>query len=62
MEDLLYVGRATQQKLNRIGIKTIGDLAQADEQRLINLLGKWGSYLHTFANGKDESPVAKIGE
>lgn len=62
VEDLLYVGRATQQKLNRIGIKTIGDLAQADEQRLINLLGKWGSYLHTFANGKDESPVAKIGE
>lgn len=62
MEDLLYVGRATQQKLNRIGIKTIGDLAQADEQRLINLLGKWGSYLHTFANGKDQSPVAKIGE
>ncbi len=62
VEDLLYVGRATQQKLNRIGIKTIGDLAQADEQRLISLLGKWGSYLHTFANGKDESPVAKIGE
>lgn len=62
VEDLLYVGRATQQKLNRIGIKTIGDLAQADEQTLVNLLGKWGSYLHTFANGKDESPVTKIGE
>ena len=62
VEDLLYVGRATQQKLNRIGIKTIGDLAQADEQTLVNLLGKWGSYLHTFANGKDESPVKKIGE
>ena len=25
VEDLLYVGRATQQKLNRIGIKTIGN-------------------------------------
>ncbi len=62
VEDLLCVGRATQQKLNRIGIKTIGDLAQADEQTLVNLLGKWGSYLHTFANGKDESPVTKIGE
>ncbi|MCM1296880.1 MAG: DNA polymerase IV, partial [Muribaculaceae bacterium] len=62
VEDLLYVGRATKQKLNRINIKTIGDLAQADEQRLIGLLGKWGSYLHTFANGKDESPVTKIGE
>lgn len=62
VEDLLYVGRATQQKLNCIGIKTIGDLAQADEQTLVNLLGKWGYYLHTFANGKDESPVTKIGE
>lgn len=62
VEDLLYVGRATKQKLNRINIKTIGDLAQADEQQLENLLGKWGSYLHTFANGKDESPVTKIGE
>lgn len=62
VEDLLYVGRATQQKLNRIGIKTIGDLAQAEEQTLVNLLGKWGYYLHTFANGKDESPVTKIGE
>ena len=62
VEDLLYVGRATQGKLNRIGIKTIGDLAQTQEQTLVNLLGKWGSYLHTFANGKDESPVTKIGE
>ncbi len=62
VEDLLYVGRATQQKLNRIGIKTIGDLAQAEEQTLVNLLGKWGCYLHTFANGKNESPVTQIGE
>ena len=62
VEDLLYVGKATQKKLNRIGIKTIGDLAQAEERTLVNLLGKWGSYLHTFANGKDESPVTKTGE
>ena len=59
---MLYVGKATQQKLNRIGIKTIGDLAQAEEHTLVNLLGKWGYYLHTFANGEDESPVTKIGE
>lgn len=62
VEDLLYVGKATQKKLNRIGIKTIGDLAQAEERTLVNLLGKWGSYLHTFANGRDESPVTKTGE
>lgn len=62
VEDLLYVGKATQKKLNRIGVKTIGDLATADEKRLLSLLGKWGGYLHAFANGEDNSPVLKIGE
>ncbi len=62
VEDLLYVGNATKQKLNRIGVKTIGQLAQTDEQLLIKLLGKWGSYLYTFANGKDSSPVVTVDE
>lgn len=62
VEDLLYVGNATKQKLNRIGIKTIGQLAQSDEGLLIRMLGKWGSYLHTFANGKDSSPVTTVDE
>lgn len=62
VEDLLYVGKATKQKLNRTGIKTIGDLALAKEEQLVSLLGKWGSYLHTFANGKDASPVVTVDE
>ena len=62
VEDLLYVGRATQKKLNRIGIKTIGQLAQTEEKILTDLLGKWGSYIHTFANGRDESPVLTVNE
>ncbi len=62
VEDLLYVGSATKQKLNRIGIKTIGQLAQTDEKVLMDLLGKWGSYIHTFANGKDESSVLTVNE
>lgn len=62
VEDLLYVGRATQKKLNRIGIKTIGQLAQTEEKVLTDLLGKWGSYIHTFANGRDESPVLTVNE
>lgn len=61
-EELLYVGKATKRKLNNIGIYTIGDIANADESLLIKLLGKWGAYLHVFANGGDTSPVAKIGE
>ena len=62
VEDLLYVGNATKQKLNRIGVKTIGQLAQSDEGLLVRMLGKWGSYLYTFANGKDNSPVTTVDE
>lgn len=62
VEDLLYVGGATKQKLNRIGVKTIGQLAQSDEGLLVRMLGKWGSYLYTFANGKDNSPVTTVDE
>ena len=62
VEDLLYVGRATKEKLNRIGVYTIGDLARTNEERLISLLGKWGGYLYAYANGLDESPVAYAAE
>lgn len=51
VEEMLYVGKATKRKLNLRGIRTIGDLAAAEEQLLAEWLGKWGSYLHIFANG-----------
>lgn len=57
VENLIYVGKATKQKLNHIGIFTIGDLARTDESVLVNLLGVWGSHLHKFANGEDDSEV-----
>ncbi|MGN1227807.1 MAG: DNA polymerase IV [Christensenellales bacterium] len=61
VEALLYVGGATKAKLNKIGIKTIGDLATTNEQVLVDMLGKWGAYLHKFANGKDDSEVRQVG-
>ncbi|MBQ8230481.1 MAG: DNA polymerase IV [Lachnospiraceae bacterium] len=57
--DLLYVGRSTNQKLAKIGIRTIGDLARTDEEMLVSQLGKMGSVLWAFANGYDDSPVRK---
>lgn len=57
--DLLYVGRSTNRKLTKIGIRTIGDLARTDEAILVSLLGKMGSVLWAFANGYDDSPVRK---
>ena len=59
--DLLGVGRATQSKLTAYGIKTIGDLAMCDPGILKSWFGKWGLFLHTYANGQDSSPVAEVG-
>ncbi len=55
--ELLYVGPATEQKLKRLGIFTIGDIANSPESLLRSRLGKGGSMLHAFANGRDASPV-----
>lgn len=60
--DLLYVGRATRNKLNRIGIYTIGDIANTSPDILRKLLGKWGDLIYGFANGFDSSPVAHMDE
>lgn len=59
VSDLLYVGPATTQKLNRYGITTIGALAQANVDFLYWLLGKNGVMLHQFANGQDRSGVRR---
>ena len=59
VEDLLYVGRATKRKLHTVGIHTVGDLACADPVMLKSLLGKMGLVLYVFANGEDQTPVAK---
>lgn len=60
VSELIYVGRATERKLNRVGIYTIGDLARAPRQFLSNLLGKWGTVLWAFANGYDTSPISRF--
>lgn len=60
--DLLFVGKATLAKLNRIGIKTIGDLARADFDYIAKYLGKIGENLWFYANGQDDSPVMKTEE
>lgn len=62
VESLLYVGRATKTKLNKLNIHTIGDLAAADENLLISHLGKWGSVLYSYAIGEDHSEVKKYLE
>ncbi len=60
--DMFFVGRATSEKLAKIGIKTIGDIALSDPKMLVNLLGKQGQILWEYTNGLDTSPVACAGE
>lgn len=59
--DLIYVGRSTNKKLQTLGIKIIGELANTEPAILENRLGKMGLVLHTFANGWDETPVCVEG-
>ncbi len=59
VSDLLYVGKSTNRKLAKMGIKTIGELALMDTELLEARLGKMGLILWSFANGYDDSPVRK---
>ena len=61
VSDLLFVGRATQRKLYRYGILTIGDLAGTDPFFLQSVFGKIGLVLSAFARGEDRTPVAADG-
>ena len=62
VENLLFVGRATAEKLHRFSLHTIGDLAGADTAFLKTLLGKSGVMLQQFALGNDTSRVMDISE
>ena len=55
--ELFSVGGASEQKLKRLGIMTIGDLAQADLGTLQATLKKHGEAIWNFANGRDLSLV-----
>ena len=62
VRDLFLVGSATQAKLNRLGIYTIGDLAKADVKLLQKKLGKHGQTIWHFANGRDADAVKPVQE
>lgn len=51
------VGEKTAIKLNNINLKTIGDLAKADDYKLRTALGINGERLKQRANGEDEREV-----
>ncbi len=62
VSDLFMLGRKTVPKLNNIGIRTIGELAKTDKNRLIRMFGKHGKMMWEYANGIDESEVIYLPE
>lgn len=61
ISDLYMVGKRSILKFEKMGIKTIGDLANYDVNRLIKKFGKYGKMVWEYANGIDNSPV-KVNE
>lgn len=56
VSELFFVGRATTQKLFSLGIKTIGELANADEQMIKAHLKTPGLVIQSYARGGDLEP------
>src|SRR5205814_2793922 len=53
VRDIPGVGKVTEQKLNAIGIRRVGDMAAMDDSALQQHLGKWGLDLAGKARGED---------
>jgi nucleotidyltransferase/DNA polymerase involved in DNA repair len=51
------VGKKTAEKLAKIGLKTIDDIAKLPQDYLIKIFGKWGLHLWQLSNGIDTRPV-----
>lgn len=57
-QELLYCGRSMTERLNRIYVKTIGQIAELSLEYMTHKFGKAGADLWTYANGLDTAPVA----
>ncbi len=58
VQSMYGIGKQTAQKLQSMGINTIGDLAQFNWEKLVKKFGKSGVEMHQLANGIHLSPVS----
>jgi len=57
------IGPKSGARLEALGIRTIGELAAADAQWLVEQFGSnYGAWLHQAAHGRDERPVVTFSE
>ena len=57
ISELFMVGRKSIPKLQKMGIKTIGDLAKKEQKDIIKIFGKYGKMIWEYSNGIDLSEV-----
>ena len=57
VKELFMLGKKTVPKLYNMNIKTIGDLANYNNEEIIKKFGKHGKIMWEYANGIDESEV-----
>lgn len=57
--DLFMVGKATKDKLTKLNVNTIGDLAKFDVNLLIQKMHSHGKLIYEYANGIDNSEIRK---
>jgi len=51
------VGKVTEARMEKIGIKIVGDIYRMDLQTLEEAFGRWGIRLYELARGIDHNPV-----
>ncbi len=60
--DMMFVGSTTAERLARMGIATIGDIAHAGRDQLRLILGRSGETIWEYAAGEDCSLVRRADE
>lgn len=61
VSEMLYIGRHTEEKLQQMGIFTLGDLANANLFALKKRFGIVGEKLYRASRGEDEDAVRETG-
>ncbi len=61
-ENMLWIGRSAKQRLNSLGMITIGDIAMIGRDFLVSVFGKSGDGIWRNAMGYDSSPVLRESE
>ena len=62
VDRMIFVGDSSKAALEKLRVRTIGDLARLDRELLEKKLGKQGAALSLYANGLDKSPVRSVYE